>query len=47
MSRVLTFGLKLWSSNENYVKEAVRLFEKGRYQYIELYMLPGTEKKMV
>jgi len=41
------FGLKLWSNNENYVKEAIRLFEKGVYQYIEIYMLPGTEKKMV
>lgn len=47
MSVVLRFGLKLWSNNENYLKEAVRLFEKGVYQYIELYMLPGTEKKMV
>lgn len=41
------FGLKLWSNNENYVKEAVRLYGKGVYQYIEIYMLPGTEKKMV
>lgn len=41
------FGLKLWSTNENYVKEAVRLYEKGIYQYIEIYMVPGTEKKMI
>lgn len=41
------FGLKIWSNNENYVKEAIRLYEKGVYQYIEIYMLPGTEKKMV
>lgn len=47
MSGVLTFGLKLWSNNDNYLKDAVRLFEKGIYQYIELYMLPGTEKRMV
>lgn len=39
------FGLKLWSTNDNYVKEAVRLFEKGVYQYIELYMTPNTGKK--
>lgn len=44
---MFSFGLKLWSNNENYVKEAIRLYEKGVYQYIELYMLPGTEKKMV
>lgn len=41
------FGLKLWSNNENYVKEAVHLYEKGVYQFIEIYMLPGTDKKMV
>lgn len=29
------------------MKDAVRLFEKKVYQYIEIYMLPGTEKKMV
>ena len=44
---MLSFGLKLWSNNDHYVNEAIRLFEKGIYQYIELYMLPGTEKKMV
>src|SRR3990172_10902088 len=47
MSGVFRFGLKLWSTNENYVKEAIRLFEKGVYQYIEIYMLPDTEKKML
>jgi endonuclease IV len=47
MSIVFSYGLKLWSTNENYVKEAIRLFEKGIYQYIEIYMLPGTEQKMV
>ncbi len=41
------FGLKLWSNNENYVKEAVHIYEKGVYQFIEMYMLPGTGKKMV
>lgn len=47
MSGVLSFGLKLWSNNDHYVDEAICLFEKEIYQYIELYMLPGTEKKMV
>lgn len=41
------FGLKIWSNNEHYVKEAIHLYEKGVCQYIEIYMLPGTEKKMV
>ena len=36
------FGLKLWSTNNNYVKEAVRLFEQGVYQYIELYAARHT-----
>lgn len=47
MRGVFRFGLKLWSNNDNYLKEAVSLFEKGAYQYIEIYMLPGTEQKMV
>lgn len=47
MSGVFRFGLKLWSNNDNYLKEAIRLFEKGVYQYIEIYMLPGTGKKTV
>lgn len=37
------FGLKLWSNNKNYVKEAVALYEKGIYQYIELYVLPDID----
>lgn len=41
------FGLKLWSNNENYVKEAVRLYEKRVCQYIEIYLLPDTGGKMV
>lgn len=41
------FGLKLWSNNDNYLKEALRLYEKGVYQYIEIYMLPETERKMI
>lgn len=41
--KVFKFGLKLWSNNKNYVKEAVALYEKGIYQYIELYVLPGID----
>lgn len=36
------FGLKLWSTNSNYVTEAVRLFDEGVYQYIELYAAAHT-----
>src|SRR5574341_320934 len=35
------FGLKLWSNNTNYIKEAEHLYEQGIYQFIELYVLPG------
>lgn len=36
------YGLKLWSTNANYIGEASRLYEKGIYQYIELYSVPGS-----
>jgi len=36
------FGLKLWSTNDNYVAEAIRLQQLGIYSYIELYAVPGS-----
>jgi deoxyribonuclease IV len=36
------FGLKLWSINDNYVDEAVSLYEQDIYHYIELYAVPDT-----
>jgi deoxyribonuclease IV len=36
------FGLKLWSTNRYYFKEAQKLYDKGVIQYIELYAVPGT-----
>lgn len=36
-------GLKLWSINTDfYLSEAERLYEKGVYDYIELYTVPET-----
>lgn len=35
-------GLKLWSTNRNYVEEAVQLFKNNAFQYIELYIVPGS-----
>lgn len=36
-------GLKLWSVNTGaYYSEAQRLFAKGVYDYIELYVVPGS-----
>ncbi|MCK5296067.1 MAG: TIM barrel protein [Alphaproteobacteria bacterium] len=37
------FGLKLWSINTDfYLKEARKLYEKGIYDYIELYIIPDS-----
>lgn len=36
-------GLKLWSVNtDRYYKEAVRLYENGVFDYIELYIVPNS-----
>ncbi len=36
-------GLKLWSINTNdYYREAKRLYAEGTFDYIELYIVPGT-----
>jgi deoxyribonuclease IV len=40
-------GLKLWSINKNYIKEAVRLYEDKVYEYIELYVVPDTYKEYI
>lgn len=40
------FGLKLWSTNTNYIEEAKRLFIKGIFQYIELYIIPNSFDKI-
>lgn len=38
----MELGLKLFSINENYVKEALKLFEQKIYDYIELYVVPDS-----
>lgn len=35
-------GLKLWSTNKQYVKPALELFANGVYNYIELYVEPDS-----
>ena len=37
-------GLKLWSINKNYIKEAIRLYDNNVYDYIELFIVPNTDK---
>lgn len=39
------FGLKLWSTNTNYINEAVKLYEKKVYDYIELFAVPNSFEK--
>lgn len=36
------YGLKLWSTNKCYIKEAVRLYQQGVYSYIELFVVPDS-----
>jgi|SaaInlLV_10m_DNA_2_1039722.scaffolds.fasta_scaffold00617_15 deoxyribonuclease IV len=38
-------GLKLWSTNNNYIKESLRLYDLKTYQYIELFIVPGSYEK--
>ncbi len=38
----MKFGLKLWSTNDFYIKEAVKLFNEKVYDYIELFVVPGS-----
>ena len=39
----MKLGLKLWSINTDYyLAEAKRLYDKGLYDYIELYAVPNT-----
>ena len=40
-------GLKLWSCNTDcYYDEAIRLYNKGVYDYIELYVVPETTETL-
>lgn len=42
---MLNLGLKLWSTNtENYLPLAQELYDRGIFQYIELYVVPDTLK---
>ena len=36
------YGLKLWSTNGNYIDSALSLYKSGVYSYIELFVVPGT-----
>ncbi len=36
------FGLKLWSNNSTYCREAAKLYEENAFNYIELYAVPDS-----
>ncbi len=40
-------GLKLWSTNENYIHEALALYVQGYFNYIELYVVPRSYQKYI
>lgn len=40
----MKIGLKLWSNNDNYLPQAEKLRDEGLFDFIELYLVPGTKK---
>lgn len=38
----MILGLKVWSKNVNYIEPAKALFKKGIFDYIELFIEPGS-----
>lgn len=44
---MVKYGLKLWSTNEGYIPQAKRLYEQRVYDYIELYVLPGSYDRYI
>jgi deoxyribonuclease IV len=40
-------GLKLWSTNKQYIKEAIRLHENSCYDYIELFAVPNSYNEVI
>lgn len=38
----MELGLKLWSVNDNYIESAVSLYAQGIYDFIELFVVPGS-----
>ena len=39
----MKLGLKIWSTNDYYIKEAIDLFSKGIFDYIELFTVQNSE----
>ena len=43
----LKFGLKLYSTNTDLIKDASKLHEDGLFYYVELYIIPGSFEKTI
>jgi len=44
---MFSYGLKLWSTNTNYLAPAIELYNKGIFAYIELYIIPDSYDKYI
>lgn len=42
MELKLKFGIKLWSTNTDLVSQAIQLIDEKIFDYIELFVVPGT-----
>jgi deoxyribonuclease-4 len=40
---MIKFGLKIWSNNTEYINKAHELHRKGIFDYVELYVVPGSK----
>jgi deoxyribonuclease-4 len=36
------YGLKLWSTNQEYIPDLIKLYKQRKFNYIELYCVPGS-----
>ncbi len=42
MTNNLQIGLKIWSINDAWFAEAIDFYQRGIYEFIELYVVPGS-----
>jgi deoxyribonuclease IV len=47
IQKTYRIGLKLWSTNDFYINEAIALYDEGVYQYIELYAVPDSFRSYI
>jgi deoxyribonuclease-4 len=44
-NKMYKYGLKLWSVNDSYLNESAKGYREGKFDYIELYIVPGSYNK--